>query len=1446
MTFDCSGRTEGYYADIQFDCEVFHYCKPNGERFTFVCPPKSRFNQKHMICDYDRYGMKLCHTAEKYFKLNENLYPKTEDEKGANLNSTPRVQPEQQKQKINSSSEEKKSEKPESKIKLTFQPRNRDNKFKKTLIVTEYYNNQDLSTTQAPVIDDASPTVYKWYTPPVLSKDNNKYKDKYKYADYYPDYYIDEDDPEKESTENRNSESEEQEETDEDYNHESENQDKSVTTDKNSSLEKHKDKSQENEEAQSEESESKNDNTQAKQDDNYPQISENTKITKEEPQNSRKSKENAEYDIVPSKGAREPKQNQYQSPENENYQYHYEERENPENANPVKYYKKNIQKTKKPKYEYKNQYNRQNPEEEDTSVYIQDEYKDSQNNREDEVDQQEYGPEKETETDYNNYRKSNDNQNPERYHRIYPDNNRHIQVDYASTDEKQRKPDRNVYSDKPIIEHTTNPTDATRVKSTSFYHRYTKKSEQKPQTILYEKVTASTDSPRQIEYDQLPRQQSYQMNHDDNPQDYIEEQEPENYENENKDAHLPVKIKLYVKNKPEDQQKGYYEEESDQDYHDKDKIQKPQPDDEVYYEDRQEEKIPIREEVLYNQNQRTQPKERYAGYYQQDGMQNHQKDHYQREQIQEPYNRNPNQTPIPIKDESYRERQQPQIYPTRERTIYKQNQRIHPTELSVVSYQREVPTSNKNGLHNTHIVYYNEARGSYGYPVKSQKKRNNERQRYANEEAPNSRSSVKHHTTNAPDISHPPKNYHQNRQRERKFIKTQYSRPRNIPKQIRNDDRSGYRSISDDQQPFVDRFKFVNIPEQSRTLHQEKFKQYNNDDQPQPTSRSAPPNRRNTDNSQQDKVYETTYHDEHREQSNPRYTDTTTAQPKKYKIITRRQKRQVSSGLPLSQQFQHLLNKLYSPLESASRNELRNFRNFISSSVPSTNSEGSSRNPNGFRSNISPYHVYPPSVYSFGNSDIPQNRPYYNRAPIYSEPSYNLPPTHYYRPYELPPISSPNNFHYSIPNGNGSNENPSSLESVEYDGKPSSETNDHSAPPIQTINHSGEQNEDGKRPEETYRAPDSQNFPELHEYPFFNSDFPYVQNENNSNRNPQDIEFPYIRSQADNYQIPDLGVYFDPYGEIGVTPLYDTTISPEGNNEHSSEKEEKNSDSRARPDKQESINNDANKNHEIGSINTEAKYFVTPPPHLQRNRYSTQSVRSYFVTPPPFVREHPRVPPIYGQDFFSPNFRLPFTTTESPLTESTEKYITQQDNSLITPEPTTQIPEVPVTRAPKRPYRRRQKLPKDSSNQQAHSNNQQELVKPSRVPSRPESVPDRSASRFKPEPTDPPIKHQPQHVRHQLTNPPVRRPPPTVRHQSTNSPVRHQPQPPRSSARPKPKPTSPAKPPPTHSTKSEETDDEENPFRGNVPFGTRLRRPSSSVKRRSESNNGDSILLYFL
>lgn len=89
VKFNCRGKSEGYYADVDFDCEVFHYCKTNGFRFTFICPPKARFNQKQMTCDYDyQNASKACAESAKYYHLNERLYNRNKSANTSAISTT--------------------------------------------------------------------------------------------------------------------------------------------------------------------------------------------------------------------------------------------------------------------------------------------------------------------------------------------------------------------------------------------------------------------------------------------------------------------------------------------------------------------------------------------------------------------------------------------------------------------------------------------------------------------------------------------------------------------------------------------------------------------------------------------------------------------------------------------------------------------------------------------------------------------------------------------------------------------------------------------------------------------------------------------------------------------------------------------------------------------------------------------------------------------------------------------------------------------------------------------------------------------------------------------------------------------------------------------------------------------------------------------------------------
>lgn len=45
LSFSCSNRLPGYYADIETRCQVWHWCLHSGTMFDFLCPNGTVFNQ---------------------------------------------------------------------------------------------------------------------------------------------------------------------------------------------------------------------------------------------------------------------------------------------------------------------------------------------------------------------------------------------------------------------------------------------------------------------------------------------------------------------------------------------------------------------------------------------------------------------------------------------------------------------------------------------------------------------------------------------------------------------------------------------------------------------------------------------------------------------------------------------------------------------------------------------------------------------------------------------------------------------------------------------------------------------------------------------------------------------------------------------------------------------------------------------------------------------------------------------------------------------------------------------------------------------------------------------------------------------------------------------------------------------------------------------------------
>ena len=55
-SFVCDGYIDGYYADAEARCQSFHICSSDGigglNKFSFLCPNGTLFNQQYFICDW--------------------------------------------------------------------------------------------------------------------------------------------------------------------------------------------------------------------------------------------------------------------------------------------------------------------------------------------------------------------------------------------------------------------------------------------------------------------------------------------------------------------------------------------------------------------------------------------------------------------------------------------------------------------------------------------------------------------------------------------------------------------------------------------------------------------------------------------------------------------------------------------------------------------------------------------------------------------------------------------------------------------------------------------------------------------------------------------------------------------------------------------------------------------------------------------------------------------------------------------------------------------------------------------------------------------------------------------------------------------------------------------------------------------------------------------------
>ncbi|XP_063609381.1 uncharacterized protein LOC134783433 isoform X2 [Penaeus indicus] len=80
ITFSCAGKLPGYYADVQYDCQLYHVCEAH-DMTSYLCPNGTIFNQEIFACDW--WFSVDCSAAPNFYHLNEEIYKDPEVEETA-------------------------------------------------------------------------------------------------------------------------------------------------------------------------------------------------------------------------------------------------------------------------------------------------------------------------------------------------------------------------------------------------------------------------------------------------------------------------------------------------------------------------------------------------------------------------------------------------------------------------------------------------------------------------------------------------------------------------------------------------------------------------------------------------------------------------------------------------------------------------------------------------------------------------------------------------------------------------------------------------------------------------------------------------------------------------------------------------------------------------------------------------------------------------------------------------------------------------------------------------------------------------------------------------------------------------------------------------------------------------------------------------------------------
>ncbi|CAD1468754.1 unnamed protein product, partial [Heterotrigona itama] len=67
--FSCENKPIGLYADLDYDCRIFHACDDAGNGFPVICPNNTLFDQRERVCSDEEHTD--CERASEWFYLNE-------------------------------------------------------------------------------------------------------------------------------------------------------------------------------------------------------------------------------------------------------------------------------------------------------------------------------------------------------------------------------------------------------------------------------------------------------------------------------------------------------------------------------------------------------------------------------------------------------------------------------------------------------------------------------------------------------------------------------------------------------------------------------------------------------------------------------------------------------------------------------------------------------------------------------------------------------------------------------------------------------------------------------------------------------------------------------------------------------------------------------------------------------------------------------------------------------------------------------------------------------------------------------------------------------------------------------------------------------------------------------------------------------------------------------